>query len=153
MLFVHVLLDLGEKISALLQYAVQHAEQLFVRDRRTFADERKIPTWRWKIFETSGTVPGQSTAFGLIGHGSYLAVVGYTPDRVELRLSNLMAFDATAQGNWGCAPERYPAILDLVLKGTIALKPFVEHRPAINDVFADLHARRVSRRVVLIPER
>jgi 6-hydroxycyclohex-1-ene-1-carbonyl-CoA dehydrogenase len=122
---------------------------------RTFADERKIPTWRWKIFETSGTVPGQSTAFGLIGHGSYLAVVGYTPDRVELRLSNLMAFDATAQGNWGCAPERYPAILDLVLKGTIALKPFVEHRPlaAINDVFADLHARRVSRRVVLIPER
>jgi 6-hydroxycyclohex-1-ene-1-carbonyl-CoA dehydrogenase len=121
---------------------------------RKFADDRAIPTWRWKIFETSGSALGQATAFGLIGHGSYLAVVGYTPDKVEVRLSNLMAFDATAQGNWGCAPERYPAILALVLAGTIALQPFVEHRPlaAINDVFADLHARRLARRVVLIPE-
>ena len=28
-----------------------------------------------------------------------------------------MAFDATAQGNWGCLPEHYPAIVDLVLVG------------------------------------
>jgi 6-hydroxycyclohex-1-ene-1-carbonyl-CoA dehydrogenase len=119
-----------------------------------FADEHEIPTWRWKIFETSGTTAGQATAFGLIGKGSYLAVVGYTPDRVNLRLSNLMAFDAVAQGNWGCAPERYPALLDLVLRGTIALRPFVEQHAlaTINDVFADLHERRVARRVVLIPE-
>jgi len=140
----HLALDASELDAKALRLALKN-----------FAAERNIPTWCWKIFETSGTIAGQSTAFGLIGHGSHLAIVGYTPDRVELRLSNLMAFDAVAQGNWGCAPERYPAILDLVLKGTIALAPFVEHRPlaTINDAFADLHARRVLRRIVLIPER
>jgi 6-hydroxycyclohex-1-ene-1-carbonyl-CoA dehydrogenase len=122
---------------------------------RAFADQRRIPSWRWKIFETSGTVSGQSTAFGLIGHGSHLAVVGYTPEKLELRLSNLMAFDAVAQGNWGCAPERYPAILDLVLRGAIVLAPFIEHRPlaTINEVFASIHARQASPRIILIPER
>jgi len=88
------------------------------------------------------------------GPGGYLAVVGFTPQKLELRLSNLMAFDATAQGNWGCPPERYPAIVDLVLSGRVALEPFVEHRPlsSINQTFIDVHERRVSRRVVLVPE-
>jgi len=121
---------------------------------RAFADSRGVPSWRVKIFETSGSPKGQATAFALLGHGGYLSVVGYTPKAIELRFSNLMAFDATAQGNWGCLPEHYPAIVDLVLKGDIALAPFIEHRPlaTINDVFAELHAGGVLRRLVLIPE-
>jgi 6-hydroxycyclohex-1-ene-1-carbonyl-CoA dehydrogenase len=121
---------------------------------KAFAESRGVPTWRTKVFEASGTPKGQSTAFALLGHGGYLSVVGYTPQTVELRLSNLMAFDATAQGNWGCLPEHYPAIVDLVLQGRIALAPFVEHRPmaSINDVFAELHAGGVTRRFILIPE-
>ena len=121
---------------------------------RAFADSRGVPSWRVKIFETSGSPQGQATAFALLGHGGYLSVVGYTAKAVELRFSNLMAFDATAQGNWGCLPEHYPAIVDLVLKGSIALAPFIEHRPlaTINDVFAELHAGGVLRRLVLIPE-
>ena len=81
-------------------------------------------------------------------------MVGYTPAKVELRLSNLMAFDATAQGNWGCLPEHYPAVLDLVLSGKVALEPFIERRPlaTINETFEDQHARRVSKRVILVPE-
>ena len=119
-----------------------------------FAAKREIPSWRQRIFETSGTPQGQSTAFGLLGHGSYLSVVGYTPAKVELRLSNLMALDATAQGNWGCLPEHYPAVLDLVLSNKVALAPFVQRRPlaSINQTFTDLHARQVSKRVILIPE-
>ena len=118
------------------------------------AAKQEIPSWRHRIFETSGTPQGQSTAFGLLGHGGYLSVVGYTPAKVELRLSNLMALDATAQGNWGCLPEHYPAVLDLVLSGKVALAPFVEHRPlaSINQTFAEAHARRLSKRVILIPE-
>ncbi|MCC7033991.1 MAG: 6-hydroxycyclohex-1-ene-1-carbonyl-CoA dehydrogenase [Acidobacteria bacterium] len=121
---------------------------------KAFAESRGIPTWRTKIFETSGTPKGQATAFALLGHGGYLSVIGYTPQAVELRVSNLMAFDATAQGNWGCLPEHYPAIVDLVLGGRIALAPFVERRPlaAINEVFAELHGGGVTRRYVLIPE-
>jgi len=121
---------------------------------KAFAKERRVPTWHQKIFETSGTPQGQATAFGLMGHGGYLAVVGFTPKKLELRLSNLMAFDATAQGNWGCLPEHYPAIVDLVLSGKVALGPFTEDRPlsSINETFADVHEHRVSRRVILQPE-
>jgi 6-hydroxycyclohex-1-ene-1-carbonyl-CoA dehydrogenase len=118
------------------------------------AKERGIPTWRHKIFETSGTPAGQATAFGLVGHGGYLSVVGFTPKKLELRLSNLMAFDATAEGNWGCLPEHYPAVVDLVLSGRVALAPFIENRPmsSINQTFTDIHEHRVSNRVVLLPD-
>lgn len=121
---------------------------------RAFAKERGVPSWRQKIFETSGTAPGQATAFGLVGHGAYLSIVGFTPAKVEVRLSNLMAFDAIAQGNWGCLPEHYPRVLELVLSGAVAVRPFVERRPlaSINETFADLHEHRVSRRVILVPE-
>ena len=121
---------------------------------RSFAEKQGIPTWRTRIFETSGTEAGQATAFGLLGHGGYLLVVGFTPRPVQVRLSNLMAFDATVQGNWGCLPEHYPAILDLVLSGKVALEPFVLRRPlsSINATFEDIHARRTIRRVILMPE-
>jgi 6-hydroxycyclohex-1-ene-1-carbonyl-CoA dehydrogenase len=110
---------------------------------RAFADARGVPSWRTRIFETSGTVAGQTTAFALLGYGGVLSVVGYTPKSVDIRLSNLMAFDATAQGNWGC-----------LLQGRIQVAPFVESRPlaTINDVFAELHAGTPARRLVLIPE-
>ncbi|HEX5041287.1 MAG TPA: 6-hydroxycyclohex-1-ene-1-carbonyl-CoA dehydrogenase [Candidatus Polarisedimenticolaceae bacterium] len=119
-----------------------------------FARERGIPGFRTRIFETSGTRRGQETAFGLLGQGGYLSVVGFTPEKLELRLSNLMAYDATVQGNWGCLPEHYPAVVDLVLSGKVVLEPFLERRPLaeIESVFHDLHARRISRRVVLLPE-
>jgi 6-hydroxycyclohex-1-ene-1-carbonyl-CoA dehydrogenase len=121
---------------------------------KAFAESRRIPTWRWKIFECSGAAAGQSLAFALLGHGGYLSLVGFTPAKVEVRLSNLMAFDATAQGNWGCLPELYPHVVDLVLSGRVAVQPFVERRPlaSINDTFADLRAHKTTRRVVLIPE-
>ncbi len=121
---------------------------------KSFAKEHRVPTWRTRIFECSGTPGGQSTAFGLLGHGGHLSVIGFTGAKVELRLSNLMALDATARGNWGCLPEYYPAIVDLVLAGKVRLEPFVEVRglSAINDTFEDIHARRARRRVILVPE-
>lgn len=114
----------------------------------------RCPSWRTLVFETSGTPHGQETAFGLLGPGGMLSVVGYTPQKVSLRLSNLMALDATVQGNWGCAPELYPATLELVLSGRVRVAPFVEQRPlsSINHTFTEIHDRRVSRRVVLVPE-
>jgi len=121
---------------------------------RSFAESLGIPTWRTRIFETSGTEAGQATAFGLLGHGGYLSVVGFTPRPVSVRLSNLMAFDATVQGNWGCLPEHYPAALALVLAGRVVLEPFIERRPlaSINQTFEDIHARKTKRRVILTPE-
>ncbi len=94
---------------------------------RRFARERGIPSWRQRIFETSGTPEGQETAFGLLAPGGILTVIGYTPKDTELRLSNLTALDAGIQGNWGCIPQHYPAAIDLVLSGKVAgTRPFVE---------------------------
>ena len=118
-----------------------------------FARSRGLRSTEWKIFECSGTAAGQTTAFGLLVHGATLAVVGFTMDKVEVRLSNLMAFDARAIGNWGCPPEHYPAALDLVLDGKVKLAPFVETHPLsdINHVFHAVHAREITRRAVMVP--
>jgi len=118
-----------------------------------FARSKGLRSTEWKIFECSGSAPGQSTAFNLLVHGATLAVVGFTMDKVELRLSNLMAFDARALGNWGCPPESYPAALDLVLDGRVKLAPFVQTHPLadINHVFHAVHAREITRRAVLVP--
>lgn len=151
-----------ERLDALKDFGVRlalRADQLDIKALRgalrDFAKQNNVPSFRHRIFETSGTVPGQSTAFSLLGHGGYLSIVGFTPKSVEVRLSNLMAFDATAQGNWGCLPEHYPALVDLVLAGKVAIAPFVERRPmaSINQTFADIHDHKVSGRIVLIPER
>jgi 6-hydroxycyclohex-1-ene-1-carbonyl-CoA dehydrogenase len=119
-----------------------------------FASERGLRATEWTIFECSGSTAGQEAAFGLLVHGATLAVVGFTMDKVELRLSNLMAFHARALGNWGCPPRYYPEVLNLVLDGKINVKSFVEHRPLddINDAFAMVHAHENKARLVLIPD-
>lgn len=118
-----------------------------------FAKAEGLRSTEWFIFECSGTAAGQLTAFSLLVHGATLSVVGFTMDKIEIRLSNLMAFDARAIGNWGCPPEAYPCALDLVLEGRVRIKPFVERHPLddINHVFAAVHHREIRRRAVLVP--
>ena len=118
-----------------------------------FAKERGLRSTEWTIFECSGTAAGQLMAYGLLVHGATLSVVGFTMDKVEVRLSNLMAFDARALGNWGCPPEFYPAALDLVLDGKVQIKPFVESHPLddINRVLAAVHHREIKKRAVMVP--
>ena len=118
-----------------------------------FAKSRELRSTEWSIFECSGTAAGQLSAYALLVHGATLSVVGFTMDKVEVRLSNLMAFDARAIGNWGCPPEQYGAALDLALDGKVAIKPFVERHPLteINRVFDAVHRRELSRRAVLVP--
>jgi 6-hydroxycyclohex-1-ene-1-carbonyl-CoA dehydrogenase len=118
-----------------------------------FAKENGLPNTEWFVFECSGTAAGQLTAYGLLVHGATLGVVGFTMDKVEVRLSNLMAFDARALGNWGCPPELYPAALALVLDRKVELKSFVERHPLddINRVFEAVHHRAIKRRAILVP--
>jgi len=123
------------------------------RSIRSFVKESGRQGLGLKVFETSGTAAGQKTAFGLLDPGAHLAVVGFSMEKLELRLSNLMAFDATAQGNWGSAPERYPEALDLVLNGKVVLGPFVETAP-LDEAPAVLQAvaeHKTRRRMILVP--
>jgi 6-hydroxycyclohex-1-ene-1-carbonyl-CoA dehydrogenase len=119
----------------------------------SFAKTHGLRGTEWFIFECSGSAAGQLTAYSLLVHGATLSVVGFTMDKVEVRLSNLMAFDARALGNWGCPPEHYPAALDLVLERKVQIEPFVEKRPLdqINEVFEAVHKHEIRKRVVLVP--
>ncbi len=107
-----------------------------------------------RIFETSGTRAGQQTAFSLLDFGAHLAVVGYTPQAVEVRLSNLMAFDATAAGNWGCPPDHYPDALALVLDGKVRLGEYIEFHPLddASNVFEQAVLHTLTRRAILTPQ-
>jgi 6-hydroxycyclohex-1-ene-1-carbonyl-CoA dehydrogenase len=115
-------------------------------------EQGRRPT-EWKIFETSGTAAGQKTAFGLLTFGASLAIVGFTMETVDIRLSNIMAFHASARGTWGCVPEHYPAALDLVLTGKVSLSPFAATYPLdeINGVFEAVHQHKIKKRPIMVP--
>ena len=80
-------------------------------------------------------------------------MVGFHHGAVKVRLSNLMAFDAKAEGNWGCLPSLYPEVLDMVVSGRVEVEPYVEMYPLseVNQVFDRLHAGELKKRPVLLP--
>lgn len=121
---------------------------------REAAGDWGIPSHGWKLFECSGTVPGQETAFGLLNPAAVLLLVGFTLEKGTFRLSNLMAMDATAQGTWGCLPELYPEALAMVTRGQVTLDGLIETHPlssgpGVLENFAD---HRLTRRAILIPD-
>lgn len=124
------------------------------KELKSFVAEKNLSPFEWKIFETSGTSAGQELAFGLLTFGATLCVVGFTMETVQLRLSNLMAFDARAVGNWGCDPKHYPEVLQLVESGKIQLAPFVKTFPLseINSVFDRVHRHEIDKRPILVPD-
>jgi 6-hydroxycyclohex-1-ene-1-carbonyl-CoA dehydrogenase len=119
-----------------------------------FAREAGAPEAGWVILECSGALAGQKTAWGLLVPGATLMVVGFTLENVEVRLSNLMAFDARALGNWGCAPELYPEILEKVLAGKIDVVSNTQLRPLseIEEALEEVRTHRTDRRLVLTPD-
>lgn len=110
-----------------------------------------VSTARWRILEMSGTAPGQELAWTLLPPAGTLGIVGFTMDKVSVRLSNLMALDATAFGNWGCAPARYPEVVDLVLSGKVQLEPFVEFHDLQEGPALFAASAHAGRRAILVP--
>lgn len=112
------------------------------------------PKFGWKIFEFSGTTAGQDLAFNLITYTSTLSIVGFTMNKLEVRLSNLMAFDAKIIGTWGCKPELYPEVVDLITTGKLEIKDFVQTFPLskINEVFKNTLEHKYDKRSVLVPD-
>lgn len=108
----------------------------------------------WKIFEMSGTKPGQELAFNLMTFASSVSIVGFTLDKLEVRLSNLMAFDSKLIGTWGCRPELYPEVLELVADEKILIEPFIQTFPLseINLVFRNTLEHKYSKRSILLPD-
>jgi len=113
----------------------------------------QVPSLNWKVLECSGHPAGQQTAFTLISRCSTYVQVGFTPRKVEVRLSNLMAFDATVHGSWGCPVEAYPDVLKLIYDGRVQLAPFCDFAPLsdVNTVLADMAGHNLTRRIILTP--
>jgi 6-hydroxycyclohex-1-ene-1-carbonyl-CoA dehydrogenase len=122
---------------------------------KAYCKEKGIPSnYGWKIFEVTGTKPGQELALSLLSFTGMLMVVGYGTDETSYMLSKLMAFDAELIGTWGCPPEFYPHVLEMCLDGRIDLGNFVETRPMsqIEQVFDEAHHGKLKRRVILTPD-
>jgi 6-hydroxycyclohex-1-ene-1-carbonyl-CoA dehydrogenase len=148
-------LDLAARHGAEQVAQVAEGAQKAIRSQlRAFARKHGVPSLRLRIFECTGHKAGQALAFGLLDRCATLVQVGYTPDPVEVRLSNLMAFDAEIRGTWGCPLEAYPAVLELIASGKVKLDPFVERAPMsrVDEYLAAMHAGRLERRLVLDPE-
>ena len=121
---------------------------------REIAKELGVSKFGWKIFEISGTTPGQELAFSLLTFTSTLSIVGFTMDKLNVRLSNLMAFDAKLIGTWGCMPELYPEVVDLIATGKLEIQDFVETFPMsqINEVFKNTLEHKYDKRSVMVPD-
>ncbi len=150
-----------EKLDQLSQIGVSatiNSKGLDIKEVKTrvkgAAKEMGASPYGWKIFEMSGTKAGQELAFALMGIAGTLSIVGFTLDKLEVRLSNLMAFDGQLIGTWGCKPELYPDVVDLVSDGKLKLKPFTAAFPLseINDIFQKTLEHKLLKRSVLVPD-
>jgi 6-hydroxycyclohex-1-ene-1-carbonyl-CoA dehydrogenase len=122
---------------------------------RGLCKENGLPGFGWKIFEVTGAKAGQEMGLSLLGFVGKLIVVGFSLARTEYALGRLMAFDADVLGTWGCLPEYYPVVLDMVLSGKIQIGPFVETRSmsTIAETFEEAHnAGSPAKRIVLTPD-
>ncbi len=121
---------------------------------KEISKELGVSRFFWKIYEMSGTKAGQELGYALVSFTSTLSIVGFTLDKCELRLSNLMAFDANVIGTWGCKPELYPDVVDLIATGKLKIDQFVEtfSMSKINEVFKNTLEHKYTKRSVLVPD-
>jgi 6-hydroxycyclohex-1-ene-1-carbonyl-CoA dehydrogenase len=152
----------AEKLERSKKYGATHTIDIKDKSakdvRQEFRDLCKangLPSnYGWKIFECTGTAPGQEIGLELLSFVGKLIVVGFGTAINQYSISRLMAFDADILGSWGCLPKYYPVVLDMVLSGKIALEPLVEVRKmsTIEETFKEADAGKLSKRVVLTPD-
>lgn len=150
-----------EKLERALNFGASFCINSTDKDARTvskefrgYCKENGLPNTGWKIFEVTGSKPGQEIGLTLLGFTGKLIVVGFGMAKVEYSISRLMAFDAEIIGTWGCLPEYYPIVLGMVLGGKINMEEFVETRAmsTIAETFAEAHKTPPMKRIVLIPD-
>ena len=150
-----------EKLDRALDFGADFVINSTDKDARTVSNEFKgickgngLPNFGWKIFEVTGAKGGQEIALTLLGFTGKLIVVGFGLAKTEYAIGRLMAFDADIIGTWGCLPEYYPIVLNMVLSGKINVKNFVETRAmsTIAETFAEAHKTPPMKRIVLTPD-
>ena len=150
-----------EKLDRALNYGADFVINSSDKDARAVSKEFKgickgngLSGFGWKIFEVTGAKGGQEIALSLLSFVGKLIVVGFGMAKVEYGFGRLMAFDADVLGTWGCLPEYYPIVLDMVLNKKINIDAFVQTRPmsTIAETFDEAHKVSPDRRIVLTPD-
>ncbi|PIP37642.1 MAG: 6-hydroxycyclohex-1-ene-1-carbonyl-CoA dehydrogenase [Desulfobacterales bacterium CG07_land_8_20_14_0_80_52_14] len=150
-----------ERLERALKYGADFVINSTDKDVKAVSDDFKgickkngLPGFGWKIFEVTGSKTGQEVALSLLSFIGKLVVVGFGMAKVDYMFGRVMAFDADVLGTWGCLPEYYPIVLDMVLKKKIDIEPFVQTRPmsTIVETFAEAHKAAPDRRIVLTPD-
>lgn len=121
---------------------------------KAYRKENGLVSTGWKIFEVSGSKPGQELGLALLSFTGKLVIVGFGPHKVEYSVSRLMAFDAEIIGTWGCLPEYYPSVLSMITSGKINFEEFVQTRPmsTIVESYEEAHKKSPDQRIVLMPD-
>ena len=150
-----------EKLDRALNYGTDFVINSTDKDARAVTGEFKgickengLPSFGWKIFEVTGAKGGQDIAMSLLSFVGKLVVVGFGMGKIEYMLGKLMAFDADIIGTWGCLPEYYPIVLEMVTSGKINIDAFVQTRPmsTIVETFDEAHSVSPDKRIVLTPD-
>ncbi len=157
-----IAVDIAEdRLQNILSYGADYVINVTGKTPKDISNEFKgirkqndLPAYGWKIFEATGTKPGQELGLNLLSFTGKLVIIGFGMHKVEYSISRLMAFDAEIIGTWGCLPEYYPQVLNMVLSGKIALEPFVQTRPmsTIEEAFEEAHKKSPDKRIVLTPD-
>jgi 6-hydroxycyclohex-1-ene-1-carbonyl-CoA dehydrogenase len=154
-------IDIKDDLEDALEMGADYVINTREKDAKTISREFKelckrnnLPTYGWKIFEVSGSLPGQNIGLSLISFLSTLIIVGYNNQKIEYSISRLMAFEAEIKGTWGCLPEYYPIVLEMALSGKIPLLELVDLRPmgSIVETFEENHKNPPAKRIVLTPD-
>ena len=129
-------------------------ERAIKNEIRGLVKENGLPKTQWKVFENSGSAGGQSVAFSLLSFAGTIGIVGFTMDKVTIRLSNIMAYDADVFGNWGCSPTHYAPVVQDVLDKKINLLDNIELYPLskINEVLELAKTHKLTKRAILTPD-
>jgi 6-hydroxycyclohex-1-ene-1-carbonyl-CoA dehydrogenase len=149
------------KLERALKYGTDFVINSTDKDARAVSQEFKsickengLPSFGWKIFEITGAKGGQDIALSLLSFVGKLIVVGYGLAKAEYMFGKLMAYDAEIIGTWGCLPEYYPIVLDMVVNKKIDIDAFVQTRPmsTIVETFEEAHKESPDKRIVLTPD-
>ena len=150
-----------EKLDRALNYGADFVINSGDKDARAVSGEFKgickengLPGYGWKIFEVTGAKGGQEIGLTLLSFIGKLIVIGFGLGKSEYMMSRLMAFDAEIIGTWGCLPEYYPIVVNMVTSGKINIDAFVQTRPmsTIVESFEEAHKVPPDRRIVLTPD-
>jgi 6-hydroxycyclohex-1-ene-1-carbonyl-CoA dehydrogenase len=151
-----------EKLDRALKFGADYVINSKDKDPKAIKDEFKnlcktnnLPhNFGWKIFEVTGSAPGQAIALQLLTFVGKIIWVGFGMQKNEYNLSKLMAFDAEIIGTWGCLPQYYPEVVKLVLDGKIQVKPFIDIRPMsqLKTAMEEAHGGKLLKRIILTPD-